>query len=118
MVQKRDVVKCIIFSILTCGIYGIIWFINLTNDVGTLSGDSEFTGGKYFLLTIVTCGIFGFVWAYKLGKNLKTIADKNGQTGEDHSILYLVLNLLGLGIVVYCLAQSEVNKYAVTTPAV
>ena len=78
MVQKRDIVTCILLSIVTCGIYGIIWFIGLTDDVGRLSGDSEFTGTKYFLLTLVTCGIFGYVWAYKLGKNascLMTVVD-------------------------------------------
>lgn len=117
MVQKREIVKCIILSLVTCGIYGIIWFISLTDDVGKLSGDSEFTGTKYFLLTLVTCGIFGYVWAYKLGKNLHIAAEKNGKVAEDHSILYLILQLFGLGIVTYCLAQSEVNNYANQEPA-
>ncbi len=117
MVQRREIVTCILLSIVTCGIYGIIWFIGLTDDVGRLSGDSEFTGTKYFLLTLVTCGIFGYVWAYKLGKNVQAMAVKNGRVAEDHSILYLILQICGLGIVTYCLAQSEVNNYASQTPA-
>ena len=109
--QKKNIVTCILLTIVTCGIYGIVWFINITNDVGTASGDSNFRGGKAFLLTLVTCGIYGFVWAYTLGKNVGVIKQKLNGTSDDSSVLFLILHLLGLGIVNYCLAQSEVNNY-------
>ena len=54
MVQKRDIVVAIILSLVTCGIYGIYWFIVMTDDVKTASGDTQLaSGGVAFLLTLV-----------------------------------------------------------------
>lgn len=62
MISRRSVAFAIILSLITCGLYTIYWFIVLTNEVGELSGDYTFTGGKHFLLTLVTCGIWSFIW--------------------------------------------------------
>lgn len=111
MVQQRGVAAAIIFTLITCGIYGIYWFIALTNDVGKLSGDPSFTGGKHFLLSLVTCGIWSFVWSYQLGQQIAAAQRNRGITANtDNSVVYLVLTLFGLGIVTYGLAQAEVNK--------
>lgn len=110
MVQKREIVTCILLSFITCGIYGIVWFINLTDDVAYLSEDPEFSGAKAFLFTLITCGIYSFFWAYKLGKNIQIAQSKRNLPASDNSTLYIILNLFGLGIVTYCLAQNEVNN--------
>jgi len=107
---QRSVGLSLILTLITCGIYGIYWFIVLTNDVGHLSGDRGFTGGKHFLLTLITCGLWSFVWSYQLGKNIAEAQERQGVRVSDNSLLYLVLNIFGLGIVNYALAQSEVNK--------
>lgn len=59
MIKKRDIVTSIILSFVTCGIYAIIWFISLTDDVGQVSGDERLSGGKCFLLTVVSTDIIG-----------------------------------------------------------
>lgn len=59
MIQKRNIAVCIILSIVTCGIYGIYWFICLNNDTNTASNTFGTSGGVAFLLTLVTCGIYG-----------------------------------------------------------
>ncbi|QGQ97504.1 DUF4234 domain-containing protein [Paenibacillus psychroresistens] len=112
MIRQKSLATEIVLTLITCGIYGIFWFIALTNDVGELSGDPEFTGGKHFLLTIVTCGIWGFIWAYQVGKHIAEAQHRRGQFVTDNSVLYLVLNFVGLSIVVYALVQSDVNKLA------
>lgn len=116
-VQKRDIVTCVLLSIVTCGIYGIIWFINLTDDVAKLSEDNELSGGKAFLFTLLTCGIYGFYWAYKIGKDIYIAQEKHGLPQTDNSTIYLILEIFGLGIVTFCLAQSDVNKMAETNTA-
>ncbi len=68
MIQQRSVAVCIILTIVTCGIYGLYWFICLTNDANTASNTFGTSGGMAILLTIVTCGIYSFYWAYKQGK--------------------------------------------------
>lgn len=112
MVDKRSVAASVILTIVTCGIYGIYWFIVLTNDIGRLSNDHSFTGGKNFLLCIVTCGIWSFVWAYQVGQHLAEAQRQRGYTPTDNSVIYIVLTIFGLGIVVNALAQSDVNKLA------
>lgn len=115
MVTQRNAVVAILLTLVTCGIYGIYWFITLTNDVSKLSGDSSFTGGKHFLLSIITCGIWSYIWSYQVGKQLVEIQRKNNQTVTDNSTLYLILMVVGAGIVNYILVQNEVNKYAQQT---
>ena len=105
-VKEKNIVLCIVLSIVTFGIYGIIWFIQMNTDIKTITKDEWFSGGKNILLTIVTCGIWGMYWAYKVGKAETTYASK------DNAVLYLVLTIFGLGIVVYCLAQNNLNQYA------
>ena len=112
MVKNRNIVLQIVLSIVTCGIYSIYWFITLTDDAAAKAGDSELSGVKAFLLTLVTCGIYGYYWYYKMGKTLKVAGDNNGVAVEDNSVLYLILGLFGLGIVCYCIMQSDLNKMA------
>lgn len=112
MIAQRSVGLSVILSIVTCGIYGIYWFIVLTNDVGTVNEDSNFTGGKHLLLSIVTCGIWSFVWSYQIGKQLQEAQWKRGFPSSDNAVLYLILNFFGLSIVTMALAQSDVNRFA------
>ncbi|MFC0213078.1 DUF4234 domain-containing protein [Paenibacillus chartarius] len=112
MITQRNIALAIVLTLVTCGLYGIYWFIVLTNDVGRLSGDSSFTGGKHFLLSLVTCGIWSFVWAYQIGKQVEQAQRLRGIAGSDNSVLYLLLTLFGVGIVTFALVQSDVNKLA------
>ena len=111
MVEKRDIALAIVLSFITCGIYGIYWFVVLTNDVKTVSDDKDLaSGGVAFLLTLITCGIYGIYWAYKMGELVKKAQEKKKVPVSDNAVLYLILQLLGLGIVNYALIQSDLNN--------
>ena len=114
VVQNKSLATCIILSIVTCGIYGIIWFINMVDDVNRVCNDekSSQSGGTVFLLTLVTCGIYGFVWFYQAGARMFTAGQKYGKQISDNGTLYLLLMIFGLGIVNYCLLQSDLNKFS------
>lgn len=108
--KQRSIGLAILFSIITCGIYGIYWFIVMTDDMNRLTAEDGFTtsGGMAFLLTLITCGIYGFYWAYKMGQKLDKLTGSTSNT-----ILLLILQIFGLGIVNYCIIQSEINRHAV-----
>jgi hypothetical protein len=109
MPQQRNIAVAIILTIVTCGIYGIYWFVKLTDEMNYASGYTNDTSGVMALvLTLVTCGIYGFYWAYKMGEKTDALDRVNGSKG----ILFLILQVLGLGIVVYALAQDALNKRA------
>ena len=108
--KKRDIAISVVLTIVTCGIYGIYWFICLTDDIKTVAEDKNFQSGAVaFLLTLVTCGLYGLYWAYKMGELLKIAEAKHGLPEKDNAILYLLLEFFGLGIVNYALFQSELN---------
>lgn len=110
MIQKRNIGLAIILSILTCGIYGVYWFVKLTDEANYLSQDNSTSGGMALLFTIVTCGIYFFFWNYKMGKLIYQAQERAGRMPQDNSILYLVLAIFQLGIVSYCIMQSEINN--------
>ena len=112
MIKERNIVVAILLSILTCGIYGIYWFITLTDDAGKANGDANFTGVKAFVFTLITCGIYGIYWNYKIGKEMYEANQKIGINTSDNSVLYLILSIFGLSIVTYCLVQNELNTIA------
>ena len=112
-ITKRDIVVSIILSVVTCGIYALYWFVCLTDDSNALSKDEKTTsGGIAVILSIVTCWIYGVYWNYKLGKKLFEAGQLYNKNIGDNSILYLILSIFGFGIVSYCIAQSDINKFA------
>lgn len=109
--KERDIAVAIILSIITCGIYAIYWFIALTDDARRYSEDTNMlSGGVSFLLTLITCGIYGIYWAYRMGQIILVAQEKNGVKAQDNAILYLILQLFGLGIVNYALMQNDLNE--------
>ena len=109
-IKERNIAVCVILTIVTCGIYGIVWFVLMTDDMRYASGDQTLSGGMAFLLTLITCGIYGIYWAYKMGKASAMAKANRGMPADDNAVLYLVLQLLGFGIINYCLIQNDLNK--------
>ena len=112
-IQERSIVTAIILSVVTCGIYGLYWMYALTEDTNHFANEpNPVSGGTALLLSIVTCGIYTWYWMYKRGEYIDNYYAQRGLPPQSNSILYLVLSICGLGIVSYCLMQSEVNKIA------
>ena len=65
--KKRNVGLAVLFSIITFGIYGIYWFVCLTNDSNTINPEEKTaSGGLAIVLSLLTFGIYGIYWNYKL----------------------------------------------------
>ena len=113
-VKNRNIALCVVLSIITCGIYGIYWLVCLVDDLNVASGRTgDTSGGMVFLLSLITCGIYGIYWMYKAGEKVAYIKQRNtGEVDSSSSVLYLILGIIGFGIVVYALIQSELNKVA------
>jgi hypothetical protein len=112
MRKNRDIAICVIFSIVTCGIYGLYWMAVITDDIGEASGNRSINGATAVLFEILTCGIYGIYWAYKMGENISIAKEKQGieTSGTNMAIVYLVLQICKFGIINCCLMQSELNK--------
>ena len=110
-IKKRSIAVCILLTVITCGIYGIYWFIKLNDEANYLSSvPIPISGGTVFLLTIVTCGIYGLFWMYKQGEKLETARMQRNMQAGNLAVLYLILALLSFGIISYALMQYEINS--------
>ncbi len=109
MVQRRDIVLCIILFVLTCGLYGIYWYICLANDVNNIAEVRDTSGGVVFLLTLFTCGIYGLYWAYRCGEKIDIAKRNHGIAAGNGGILFLLLYIFG-GVIAYAVIQHEINN--------
>ena len=108
MGTKRNIFLSLVFSFVTCGFYGLYWYVKITDEVNAIVGDSRATSGVMTLIfTIVTCGLYGLYWAYTIGEKVDMM---KGNIGGNSGILYLVLFLFGLGIIDYLIIQDAINK--------
>ncbi len=111
MKEERNIAMAVILTFVTCGIYGLYWFVKMTDEVKEASNNTQMQSGVLALvLTLVTCGLYGLYWAYQMGKLLETAQKNHGLTAKDNSVLYLILEFFGLGIVDYCLIQNDLNE--------
>ena len=91
---ERNLVTCIILSLVTCGIYGLYWFYCLTEDSNKLSNEPNPTsGGMAILLSIVTCGIYELYWMYKRGELIDQFNASHRGQQTSNAVLYLVLSV-------------------------
>ena len=119
MVQNRNIALCVVLTLVTCGIYGIYWFICLTDDTNYAAQEQNAASGVVaFLLTLVTCNIYGIYWAYKQGEKIDKIRQAKGlpSSSSNNSVLYLILELVGFGIIAWALMQNELNQLASDAP--
>ena len=70
-IQPRNIVLCIIFSIITCGIYGIYWMIKMNDEVNALAGEpGATTGGMVVFIHIDHLWYLRVVLALQNGRAL------------------------------------------------
>lgn len=118
--KKRNPALVIIFSIITCGIYELYWFVVTTNDIQRALKQPDgkvSSGGFTILFSIITCGIYMLYWWYQQGKRIATLMEEKGLRPNDNSIMYLVLNFVAIGAILNpVFLQSDLNKIIDTPP--
>lgn len=106
-IKQRNIVTCVLLSLITCGIYGIYWVIMLAREAVSVKDPSDSA-----VLEIVLMLFLPFLGFYLSEKKLTEGCAARGIAHKDNSILYLILGLIGLGIVNYCMLQNDLNKLA------
>lgn len=105
--KTRNIVTCIILTIITCGIYGIYWAICLAREAVAVKDPTD-SG----VLEIVLMLFLPFVGFFLAEQKLTKGCEEKGIPHNDNSVLYLILGLVGLSIVNYCMLQNDLNKLA------
>jgi len=98
MVQQRSLLAFILLSLITCGIYGIVFWYQWVEDTNRMfAGDGQ-ESPNYFvvlLLSIITCGIYSFYWYYKMGNRLQNNGPRYGVAITENGTSVLLWMLLG-----------------------
>ena len=106
-IKSRNIATSVILSIITCGIYGIYWVICMAREAVSVKDPAD-SG----VLEIVLMLFLPFLGFYLAEQKFAAGCAERGLPHKDNSVLYLILGLVGLGIVNYCMMQSDLNKLA------
>ena len=99
IMTNRGLLKYILFTILTLGIYGYYFVYKMAQDMNTMcADDDQKTGGliAFILLNIVTLGIYGVYWWYKIANRVYLNAPRYGIAVAEKGSSFLLWYLLGL----------------------
>lgn len=116
--EDRSLLIYMLLSVVTCGIYGLIFMWSFTNDLNDVSSAKDPDGWRspnfiiVILLMIVTCGIYSWYWLYKVGNTIQRSGDDYGvRVDESGTTLILWCLLLGVGgLISYHLMFKNMNK--------
>lgn len=106
-IKARNIVTAILLTIITCGIYGIYWIIMMTREAVSVKDPADSA-----ILEIVLMLFLPFLGIFLVEKKFAEGCQARGVAHSDNSILYLILGLVGLGIVSLCMLQNDLNKLA------
>ena len=103
----------VILSIITCGIYGLVWQYKQMKVLNSWLNRKEYSFGKWLLLSIITCGIYGVYNEYKMARGIIEVQQQNKLLVNNVATICLIMTLIGLSIVSMAIQQTEINKFYV-----
>lgn len=108
--QKRDPIMAIVFTFLTCGIYGIWWIYTYATEIKNALGREDLNPTMDLVLGIVTCGIYAiYAFYYKYPSLLVEMQRRVGLPVNDITMLTLILAFVFSPASLF-LIQTELNK--------
>lgn len=105
MKTNREWWKLMIFSCLTFGIYGIIFYSSVGEDINKLASKRDHKKTMhyclvFFLLAPLTCGVFSFIWLHTLSARIGEEARARGIKTDFGPATFWLWGILGSFIVV------------------
>jgi len=111
MINKRNIVGCVLLSVFTCGIYNLYWQAAITNNVADILRDRGYrSGAMAVILSIVTCGIYRIYWTYVISRDIYYAEQDLGMRTSDNTIINVVLGLFTMTLVPMVIMQSSINN--------
>ena len=107
--ERRNVSSCVILTILTCGIFGIVWLTKICKDLGRLHGEENPVGSEVLLYLFVP--FYSVYWGYAKGKQMYEDSKKRGGNLTDRKFVYLFMNLIFMQLFTLGFIQTQLNSY-------
>ncbi|MCL2105905.1 MAG: DUF4234 domain-containing protein [Oscillospiraceae bacterium] len=94
--QKQEPITIILLSVITCGIYGLIWYARAGKDVNQGLGREAVNTNLVWLS--ILCFPLIFYYLYQLDQAVVEFAGQRGVSYNSNFVLWILLSLLaGLG---------------------
>jgi|GEM_PF-413800 len=93
----RNPALTLILILLTCGLYYLYFIYIVSEETQEFLGERDTSPAVEVLLSVLTCGLYNVYWDYKIGKRIAEMCGAVGLPVTDNSVLYLVLDLIGVG---------------------
>ncbi|BAT70857.1 conserved hypothetical protein [Thermosulfidibacter takaii ABI70S6] len=109
--DEDSVVKNVVLSLITCGLWNVYWQYKQMRTMNHLLGERYFSFPKWLLFTLITCGLYHFYHEYVMGKKIADIQYEIGMN-PSHSlpVLSVVLAVLSAGLITDAIQQHEINE--------
>ena len=107
IVNKRNIVSCIILSFITFGIYYIYWKYLLIKNSRMLKNDKTDSFGELFCFAFIP--FYSYFWWITRGKSTREILTSQGYSVNTNEVIFLILAIFGLEIVSMSIMQSDFN---------
>lgn len=108
--KKRNYLLCVLLTIITLGLYGFYWLVQITDTVNELAKPDKKTSGiKSLLFELLTCGIYIYFWSWKIGVLLDQERSKAGLPPQNLKLLFLIMTFFAWPVSM-ALMQKEINE--------
>ena len=106
--EKREPIKVILLSIVTCGIYGIWWMHTIGKEINAALGNEEVN--PMLPIFALICAPISFYYIYTIDKALEKLAPTRGVSYKSNFMLWIITMLLGVGTLIFEFqAQDTLN---------
>jgi len=109
--QDRSIALSVVLSIITCGIYLLIWQYMIGKEIRDYLQRDEPRPGLDILLAILTCGLWLIYVAYKYPSLIADMQVMRRLPKSDLAIASILLTIFGFHVISVALWQSELNKF-------
>ena len=108
MGKKRNPVVVLLLSIITFGIYFLVWYYKSNEELKTVSGE-DYASLLWTLLFILP--LIGLISVWKFAKHIETVEKKKGMAQPRGAIVtFLMMAIPLVNIIGLVLTQAEINK--------
>lgn len=112
LLQERNIVLAVVFSIITIGIYYIYWMNRTANTIKIIDGD--YSGAALETVFFFLIPFYRLYWVYTRSKKLSETANQKWHYHriQDESVPYLIVSIFVTDLVVIAIMQNDLNRFS------
>jgi hypothetical protein len=116
-ITERNSAIVVVLSLVTCGIYYLLWLYWTDSELKEALGDEEIKPGQDVLLTIVTCFLWSIYVEYRNAQKIYRALLSRDPNAKNQTEMVLIMNVVALFVgatwlVATYIVQEELNKLA------